>query len=168
MVAAQGARPAQRGRKGDGGFTLVEVLVSVSILTLATGLVGGGIFQSQFVQGLWRADVVATKEWRNAQSWFSGDALRTQTVDLIDGDVPSSSVTFTWTFNDAVLRTATYALSGSDLIRDYDGVQTSVARRVVSASFTRNGSLVVMDLEIFAGGSNTERSSLQIHMRNVN
>ena len=167
-MANQSARPAERGRKSDGGFTLVEVLVAVSILTLATGLVGGGIFQSQVVQGPWRAGVVATKEWRNAQSWFSGDALRTQTVDLIDGDVPSSLVTFTWTSTNDELRTATYTLSGSDLIREYEGVQTSVARQVVSANFSRNGSLVVMDLEISADGSDTKQSSLQIYMRNVN
>jgi len=167
-MGTRNARLVERGCKGHRGFTLVEVVVAVSILTLATGLVGGGIFQAQFVQGPWRAGVVATKEWRNAQSWFSGDALRTQTVDLIDGDGPSSSVTFTWTSNNDVLRTATYATSGSDLVREYGGVQTPVARRVVSASFFRNGNLVVMDLEISASGSNTAQSSLQIYMRNVN
>ena len=37
-MATRSTRPAEHGRKAHGGFTLVEVLVSVSILILATGL----------------------------------------------------------------------------------------------------------------------------------
>ena len=59
--------------------------MAVGILTLAMGLVGRGVFQVLSIQRFWRDDVVATRELRHAGSWFAGDALNAEAIDLADG-----------------------------------------------------------------------------------
>lgn len=158
--------PCLRGLLCDStGFTLVEVLVAVGILTLAVGMVGGGVFQSGSVSGSWRSGAIAVKEWRDAQSWFSADALNAETTDLVNGSPLVDAVTLTWTDRDGVPHIVTYSLSGSDLIREYDGVETPVARRAVSVGFSLSGSVLTFDLEVEAGGGATESTSLQTYLR---
>ena len=150
---------------GRSGFTLVEVLVAVSILTLAVGMVGSGIFQSLSVQRSWRGKMVATKEWRRAHSWFAGDALNSEITNLVDGEPSADTVTLAWTGSDEVLHTATYRLSGSSLVREFDGVETVVARNVVSASFSLLGKVLTFELEVGTGGEAPKSASLQTYLR---
>ncbi|MBF8268043.1 MAG: hypothetical protein HW388_1551 [Dehalococcoidia bacterium] len=150
---------------GRSGFTLVEVLVAVSILTMAVGMVGSGIFQSLSVQRSWQGKMVATKEWRRAHSWFVGDALNSETTNLVDGAPAADTVTLAWTGSDEVLHTATYRLSESGLVREFDGVETVVARKVVSAAFSLSGKLLTLDLEVETGGEAPESASLKTYLR---
>ena len=69
------------------GFTLVEVLVSVSILTVVVGMFSAGLFQVFSIQRFWTDDIKATKTVRHAGSWFAGDALNAEKV-LDAGDLP--------------------------------------------------------------------------------
>ena len=68
---------------GSDGFTLLEVLVALGILSLALALATGGLFQVFSIQTSYQDKVVATKDLRHAGSWFSGDALNAQAA--VDG-----------------------------------------------------------------------------------
>ncbi len=155
----------KRPLRDSRGFTLVEILVAVSTLTLTSGLVGTAIFQSLSTQRSWQDDVVATREWRNAQSWFSADALNTETTDLVDGAPAAPAATISWIDDSEVSHTATYAVSSGDLVRDFDGIETTVARRVVSAGFSLAGRTLTFDLVVKAEQGGTETSSLQTYTR---
>lgn len=75
------------------GFTLVETLIAVSIMTMMLGLVGGGIFQSLSIERFWLDDVVATREVRHAESWFAGDAMNAEEVCVgVDAELPTDEV----------------------------------------------------------------------------
>ena len=52
------------------GFTPIELLISVSILTVVVGIFGAGMFQVLSIQRFWTDDVKAVKEVRHAGSWF--------------------------------------------------------------------------------------------------
>ena len=147
------------------GFTLMEVLVVIGIVALASGLLGSGVFQSLSVERSWRSDVVATKEWRNAQSWFSTDTLNAETTDLTDGGGPAPSVTLTWLDDVLVPHVASYFLSGDELIRDIDGTQVVVARGVLSAGFALSGKVLTFDVEVEAEQGGSEVASLQVFLR---
>ena len=148
------------------GFTLAEMLVGMSIMAVGIGLIGGGIFQALGVERYWFDDVVATKELRHAGSWFAGDAMNAETV-LIDGVPPGSRVTLTWTDSGSVPHTAIYSLSGSNLLRDLDGMQITLARRVVSADFSLSGKVLTFAMEVAADRGGTESTSLQTYLRRL-
>ncbi len=147
------------------GFTLAELLVSVGIMTLAAGLVGGGIFQALGLSQYWIDDVVATKELRHATSWFSRDALNAQTSDLVDGAQPVSSTTITWTDQDDAPHDSIYSLVGDRLVRNYDGDPITVADKVVSVGFSRSVNTLIFTLTVNAERDGTESSELSIYAR---
>jgi len=64
------------------GFTLIKLLISISILTVVVGIFGAGMFQVLSIQRFWTDDVKAVRELRHASSWFSGDALNA--TDVLD------------------------------------------------------------------------------------
>ena len=83
------------------GFTRVESLVAVGIMTMMLGLVGGGIFQSLSIEKFWLDDVVATREVRHAESWFAGDAMNAEELcasgsELAAGATSSGSLMLVW------------------------------------------------------------------------
>ena len=159
------------------GFTLAETLVALSIMGLGLGLVGSGIFQSLVIERVWVDDVIATKDIRHADSWFSKDALNAHEVcdpalnaRLVPGGASIGSMTFVWyeftdandlpvTYCDGTLSAnftrneVTYVVVGKELqrITVIDGVQiaqNSLTRRVVSASFSLSASGDVLSFDL--------------------
>ncbi|MCI0796343.1 MAG: prepilin-type N-terminal cleavage/methylation domain-containing protein [Chloroflexi bacterium] len=150
------------------GFTLVETLIAVSIMTMMLGLVGGGIFQSLSIERFWLDDVVATREVRHAESWFAGDAMNAEEVcaagaELAPGATSISSVllvryeiigsgalplglcTLVVDTTQYDLFTTTYTLTGTFLTRttEKNAVGSSqqtitLSKRISGAEFTRS------------------------------
>ena len=73
-------RKIRKSLADSSGFTMVEVLFAVGIISLAVGIVGDSIFQVVSVRRHWMDDAVATKNLRHAGSWFAGDALNAKEV----------------------------------------------------------------------------------------
>lgn len=150
------------------GFTLVETLIAVSIMTMMLGLVGGGIFQSLSIERFWLDDVVATREVRHAESWFAGDAMNAEEVcaagaELAPGATSISSVvlvryeiigsgalplglcTLVVDTTQYDLFTTTYTLTGTSLMRttEKNAVGSSqqtitLSKRISGADFIRS------------------------------
>ncbi len=161
------------------GFTLIELMVSVTILTVVVGIFGAGMFQVLSIQRFWTDDVKAIREVRHAGSWFSGDALTATDVLDAGGEVrltctPSPSVeqiTLTWNDEDGTPHTVVYSITGGELQRDYDsnGSPLVMATGVVanSISFTLCGSLLRVILDIEADRDTTDKLDLITYMRNL-
>ena len=64
------------------GFTLVEAVIAVSILSAGVGLIGTSVFQVLAVQRYWQDDMVASKDARHAASWVAEDALKATGANL--------------------------------------------------------------------------------------
>ena len=157
---------------GTQGFTLVEVLVALGILSLAIALAGSGLFQVFSFQTSYQDKVVATKDLRHAGSWFSGDALNAQAA--VDGNgepldclSASDSVTLSWTGNDGAYHSSTYQVSGDSLKREYDGRVNTLADHVVSNSvgFLRCGNLLTLELEVEADSGQAKNTVLWTYLR---
>lgn len=158
------------------GFSLIEVLVALGIISLAVGLAGSGIFQVLSFERFWQDDMAATGDLRRAGSRFAGDALNAEdAVDSLGQRVgcgpgaSSSTVTLSWTDTTGSPHTATYSLSGGSLIRVFDGNQNKLARRVVANSLEVSlcQRMLIMDLEVKAGRNTTENIRLQTHLRKL-
>ena len=150
------------------GFTLVETLIAVSIMTMMLGLVGGGIFQSLSIERFWLDDVVATREVRHAESWFAGDAMNAEEVcaagaelapgatsigsvvlvryEIIgSGALPLGLCTLVVDTTQYDLFTTTYTLTGTSLTRttEKNAVGSSqqtitLSKRISGADFIRS------------------------------
>ena len=175
-------REIKKELANSSGFTLIEVLMAVSIISVAIGVVGSGIFQVVAVQKSWADDALATKDLRNAGSWFAGDALNA--ADALDGpggtrltedctDPPAntaSAVTLTWRTHQI-----TYSAAAGALIREDEfGNQTAIITSGVvdnSLKFTLctagGKNLLTLDLEVEADNGQTEAVQLRTHLRKL-
>ena len=158
-------RPLQRFARNTSGFTLLEVMVAITILTLGIGLVGTSTFQVVAGSQIWRDDVTATKDLRHAGSWLAGDVLNAKATDLIDGAAAVNSLVVTGFNGDEI----TYNLSGNNLVRTLDdgSIITSnvVAKNVVSTSFALSVNVITFTLEVQAQRGGTETISLNTNLR---
>ena len=119
-------RLLKRSLTNSSGFTLVEMLVALSILSAVVGMVGNGFFQVLSIQRFWKDGTVATKDLRHAGSWFAGDALNA--TDVLDAggvnrltcqpNPPVSQVTLNWTDALGAAQSAKYNHSGTTVVRE--------------------------------------------------
>ena len=148
------------------GFTLMEVLVAVTLISTASALVTVSVFQILSFQRTWRDEVIATRDLRHASSLFAGDALKTATSTLVDGASATTTVSLYWTDVSEVTHTATYATSSGDVLqRQLDGSVFEVAKKVVSVGFRRSGNTIIFDLAVTAGDGATVSSTLTTFLR---
>lgn len=154
---------------GRPGFTLLELVVSTGVLALVLPVVGGGLFQLTRLAQKTNAGHQAQAATRNAVSWLVRDVPMAQGSDLVEG-IPSAQATFTWADHYEGAEephTLTYALSGGDLVRTYDGTATVVARGVQEVSFLLVGPYVTVDILTAAapGLAVTDRQTLKLARR---
>ena len=173
-----------RALSESSGFTLIEVLMAVSITSVAVGVIGSGIFQITAVQRDWADDSLATKDLDNAAAWFAGDTLNADKMldapppggapiveDCTDPPAnPATAVTLTWTDTSDNPIEATYSASAGELTReDGAGVRTSIiSSRVQSVGFSLCGSLLTMKLEVQSEANTTDTATMRTYLRKLN
>ena len=150
--------------KGQSGMTLAEVLIGTAVLTLVMSIGGLSLFQALATEQTVVLDGSAINELRRGTGWFAEDVMMAQTSDLADGAPATSSVTFSWT-NEYLGATdshsSSYVLVGDRLVRTYDGDSHTVARRLVSADFSRSANTITAVLEVDSGLGTTRTLILQ-------
>ena len=161
------------------GFSLVELLVSGSILTVVVSIFGTGMFQVLSIQRFWTDDVIAVKDIRHAGSWFAGDALNA--TDVLDsGGVnrltcsPNPSVqqvTLTWIDSSGAAHNAIYSVTGDELRRDFDGngsplvIAGGIVANLVSSTLC--GSSIQLNLDVLGDRNSTDNLDLITFMRKL-
>jgi len=135
------------------GFTLIEVLV---VLAIGSVLMTSALLTlQQVVWGTLRAgsQTMALTDVNFAAASIKEDIEMAQSTNLIDGNpVPQSSVTLTWIdytlFTSATQthHSSMYTLSGTKLLRTYDGTVSIVSRHITSIGFTQNGRVVTVSV----------------------
>ena len=149
-----------RVRDSEAGFTLIEVVIAVTIITTTMGLLSGAFFQAVSLQRFWISDVSPSRQFTRAASWIGQDALSVEAITFPGGQ-PGNSVTFVWTdfFNNP--RSAAYALSGDDLIRTDDaGTTVTVARGVSGVTFSVTDKVLTFTLSIETSPGQSETRTL--------
>jgi prepilin-type N-terminal cleavage/methylation domain-containing protein len=163
----------QKFTRNSSGFTLLEVAVGLSILSMGVGLIGTSVFQVLSIQRHWQADRVATKDLRHTGSWFAGDALNAETV-VIGGTPDEPTVTLSWSelVDNSIpgspvfqSRSSVYSLDGDTLTRNNDGVITTLADDVASAVFSLSGRVLTLNMTVNSGNGGTTPMTLQTYLR---
>lgn len=155
-------RPVDRSSRGT---TLLETLVGLGIIIFASSLLSSGLFQSLGVVNGWMDQVMATKDWRHAGSLFATDGLAAQSTDLASDAPAVSSMALMWTDKNGVSHTSVYSVSGNTLVRTKDGVSQTVARQLISASFSRSGRTVHFEIVVEKDHGGTDTMALDTYLR---
>ena len=143
------------------GFTLVELLVALAIgSVLMTAAV---LSIHQVALGTMRSNdqVAALTDMDQAVLNIKRDLMMAQETNLTAGN-PQSSVILSWVdytgFASAnyTAHSANYSLSGTNLLRTYDGMTTIVGRQITSIIFTQDDR--VISVSVNATGSRAQRS----------
>ena len=155
------------------GFTLIELMAVMAITGMIVLAVASSIFQ--VAQG--RVDVAqkstAMADIDSAVHWLVRDLVLAQETSLAEGAPPVSDITIEWSDLTAwagdegsVEHYISYTLSGTQLLRDYDGEETIVGRHLTNVGFSVEGKMFTVTLTSRSGlpGSTVTRSFL-IQMR---
>ena len=150
------------------GFTLIEIMVAMAI----GGVLMAGILVSIF-HVAWDSirtndQVVALTDINFATLWLKKDLQMAQSTSLTDGDpVPQSSVTLDWTdytgwaTDETRDHSSTYALSGTELRRTYDGGMRIIGRHVTYIGFTQNDRAITVVITATSPGTSQRTETLK-------
>jgi len=100
-------------KRGERGFTLIEVLVVVAIVALIAGAAAMATFQVINVTKRSNDHMTVTRQVQNAGYWISHDALMAEYATV--GDNPNNFLTLNWTEwsyvegEDSIYHTAIYS-----------------------------------------------------------
>lgn len=98
------------------GFSLVELLIAISITGAIVGVTGGAIFQVLSINASSKAHMIAIKQVEQAVYWVVHDAQMAQTLSPYGG---SSFLTLTWVEWDNTTHTVIYDIVGDEFKRSY-------------------------------------------------
>ena len=132
-------------RTGQSGMTLIEILIAVSITALVMTIIGSVVFQFNQTTEKGNDQYAAGHDIQNAGHWISIDGKMANTTNLIDDAAPVSSMSLMWSDGGAN-HTSTYNLSGTDLIRTFDGSNTTVAHNITSVGFSVSQRLITANI----------------------
>ena len=143
------------------GFTLVELVVAVSITAMVVSIMASGVTQSFRAVLFQRTGLTAMDETRRIIPVVTEDLRVATQTTLEDGADPVSTVEITSTDPDPVAtHTTDYVLSGTNLVRirdqgTVDEASWTVGRYVSAVEFSVSGSLFTVTLPVTDEG-NTE------------
>ena len=149
------------------GFTLIEILVVMAVGSVI--LMAALLSVQQVLVGTDRSNsqVVALTDINQATLRIKRDLMMTQETDLPDG-VPQSSVTLSWTDytsfgseNQTRSHSSSYTLSGTDLLRNYDGTVSIVGRHITSLGFTQDGRIISVVITATGPGASQRNETLK-------
>lgn len=153
------SRGIRNGASNQGGYTLIEALVGVSVMAIIVSVMASGVtlaFKAAYFQ---RTGATAVDEGRRMIPIITKDLQVATQTSLIDGDPPISLGPGTdLTITHQVPETGAefdviYSLVGSDLVRTMNGTPRTVARHVLAAEFSVSNSVYTVTLTTQSEGN---------------
>ena len=141
--------------KDEQGAGIVEVLLGILLTATITSALVSLVFTAGKGVDANNSKLTVFRELERAAGFVGDDVSMTTFTNLVDGAAAVDPVTLQWTDyygGAAVGHQSTYALSGGNLTRTYDGVASTVAKAVTSAGFSLSGRVLTFTLT----GADTE------------
>jgi prepilin-type N-terminal cleavage/methylation domain-containing protein len=159
-------------RPGQGGFTLVEILISLAIGGLIVGVLGTFIVQTLRLTTSSNDRLLVTDDLRTAAAWLTQDG---QMAHLATSTAVASTLVLSWTDVYSGVNIgyqSTYAVSGSELQRGFGvrgaaPVTITVARHIAApngVSFSIGADMLTATITATAGQT-TESRTIQVGSR---
>ena len=143
--------------KGERGFSLVELLITVAITGLIVSFLGAAIYQIITVTEYGNDKMIAMHELQNAAHWVSLDGQMARTAsggnELVLTLPDDSSIT--------------YALVDTEHSRTTDESQLILARSISSISFFVENRIITMTITSSPEGrpNISEQGTYKVHLR---
>jgi len=145
-------------RAGQRGMTLVEVVIATGIAAVVTAALALVIYNLMTVTERNNDATTTLSDVQNAVYMISYDAKMAGSTDIGEGDPVANEVLFSWVDGGGNAHSSHYYLSGTELIRDYDGNTHSVAKFISSIEFTVTASNLNYFVKSTAGRLDTSES----------
>ncbi len=142
--------------KQQRGFTLVEILLALGITAMITGVMGTAIFQIFDRSASGQDTLRALSDIQNAGQWIYLDGEKAESSDHINNAPPVNTMTLSWS-TEGTPHTAIYALTGTALVRNHNGVETTVARYLSGAEFSISDDLIAIKLTSSPGNGGVSK-----------
>lgn len=145
-------------KRGERGFTLVELVVSLAVAGVVFGGIGMGFYHLVTVPDYGNQKLTALHELENAGHWFTRDGQMAESAIPTGGKVilgyPHES-------------TVIYRLLGSNLVRDAAEDSITLARNIEKVIFTVDGRVVTMQITAAPAGrwDVSENETYQVCLR---
>src|SRR5688572_6655126 len=135
--------------KDERGIGMIELLLGLVVSGMMVSALAMPIFRIVTSTDRNNSLIAVLLEIDNAIRYIAPDGKMADYDSLQTGDPPVSSMTLTWTDyfgNQNTGHSASYYLSGTQLMRTYDGVTNAIADDITSAQFSKNGSVITVTL----------------------
>lgn len=154
---------------GVGGFTLVELLVSLAVASLLVPVITSSIFQIVRGTDSNNSANIALADIDAVTSWLSRDLSQAKSTDLVECPATQTSVRVDWVDETAwggatPSHYAIYSIGAgtTNLIRNYDGALSTIGRHVTAMTLCVVVASGVIELNITttASGASTSTKTL--------
>ena len=142
-------------RTGQKGMTLVEVVIASAIAAVISEALGMVIYNMMTTTERSNSITSTVNDVNNAVYWISYDAKMAGATDLAEGNPAADEVLLSWVDGGGNGHSSYYYLSGTDLLRDHDGIIMTVSRFITSIEFTVSSDSLNYVIESTTGRLNT-------------
>lgn len=137
--------------KQERGAGIVEVLLGIALTATITSALVALVYSAGQGADKNNSQLTVFRELERAAMFVGDDVSMTRFTDLVDGAAAVNTVTLQWTDyygGNAVGHQSTYALSGGNLTRTYDGAVSTVAKAVTAVGFSLSGRVLTFTITV--------------------